>query len=75
MPPPHSLESQLSTAALVPWTFSDCCGSCIPNNKDSLIKIIESGKEVFGIDRPGVTADNTVCGLKNLSVPLSSFAA
>jgi hypothetical protein len=48
---------------------------CIPDGKDSLIEMLESGKEYFGLDRPRVPADNMECGLKVLSVPLSSLAA
>jgi hypothetical protein len=48
---------------------------CISDDKDRLIESLKSVKEDFGLDRPGVPADNMGCGLKVLSVPLSSLAA
>jgi hypothetical protein len=45
------------------------------DDKSSLIERLESEKEDFGLDRPRVPADNLGCGLKVLSVPLSSLAA
>jgi hypothetical protein len=48
---------------------------CIPAANDSIIEMLESGKEYFALDRPAVQADTMRCGLKVLSVPLSSLAA